>query len=134
MTYLLDTDMVANWLKGRSHETTLLRQLGPSGLAISLITYGEIYDGIYYGRDLEGNEQIFGQFLRGVDALPLTQVIMRRFAVIRGHLRRTGNIISDNDILIAATAIHHDLCIVTHNRKHFQRIPDLRLYEDDASS
>jgi predicted nucleic acid-binding protein len=95
MTYLLDTDVVANWLKGRSHETTLLRQLGPSGLVISLITYGEIYDGIYYGRDPQGNEQIFSQFLRGVDVLPLTQVIMRRFAQIRGHLRRTGNIIDE---------------------------------------
>ena len=51
MSYLVDTDVVANALKGRPEETTLLTNLSPQGLAISLITYGEIYDGIYYGRD-----------------------------------------------------------------------------------
>lgn len=33
------------------------------------------------------------------------------------------------DILIAATALHHDLALVTRNRAHFQRIPGLKLYE-----
>ena len=45
MNYLVDTDVVANALKGRAEEVTLLTNLSPQGLAISLITYGEIYDG-----------------------------------------------------------------------------------------
>jgi len=51
MSYLVDTDVVANALKGRPEEAALLTNLSPQRLAISLITYGEIYDGIYYGRD-----------------------------------------------------------------------------------
>lgn len=35
----------------------------------------------------------------------------------------------DPDLLIAATALHHDLTLVTRNRKHFERIPGLDLYE-----
>jgi len=52
---------------------------------------------------------------------------MRRFAHIRGALRQQGHLIGDPDILIAATALHHDLILLTRNRRHFERIPDLRL-------
>ncbi len=128
MSYLIDTDIVAAYLKGRPEETTLLASLEGT-LAISLITYGEIYEGIYFGRDPKRYEQGFLAFLRAVDVLPLNKAIMKRFARIRGELRRTGNSISDNDILIGATALHHDLTVVTHNRKHFQRIPGLTLYK-----
>jgi tRNA(fMet)-specific endonuclease VapC len=42
-------------------------------------------------------------------------------------------LIPDFDILIAATAIHHDLTLVTRNQKHLARIPGLKLdveYDD----
>ena len=129
MSYLVDTDVVANALKGRPEETTLLTNLSPQGLTISLITYGEIYDGIYYGRDPQTIERIFQQFLRWVDVLPLNRTVMRQFARIRGYLRRSGQIIPDPDLLIAATVLYHDLTLVTHNTRHFSRIPDLKLYQ-----
>lgn len=129
MSYLVDTDVVANWLKGRRDEVALFRGLGPEVLAISLITYGEIYDGIYYGRDPQANERIFQQFLRWVDVLPLNRTIMKQFARIRGLLRRSGQIIPDPDLLIAATALYHDLTLVTHNTRHFNRVPNLQLYK-----
>ncbi len=128
MTYLIDTDVVAYWLKGRPEEITLLDSLAPHHLAVSLITYGEIYEGVYYGYDPKAHEQTFRQFLRGVKVVPLTKLIMRCFARIRGELRRKGNIISDNDIMIAATALHYHYPLLTYNRRHFERIPDLALY------
>lgn len=42
MTYLLDSDWVADWLNGQRAAVRLLSTLHPEGLAISLITYGEI--------------------------------------------------------------------------------------------
>lgn len=128
MSYLVDTDVVASWLKGRQRDVTLLRELSQEGLAISLITYGEIYEGIYYGRDAQSHITVFGQFLRWVDVLSLNRPIMRRFALVRGQLRQSGQLISDSDIMIAATALHHDLTIVTSNTRHFSRVADLRLY------
>ncbi len=53
---------------------------------------------------------------------------MRIYATIRGQLHATGMSIGDNDLLIAATALRHDLTLVTRNRRHFDRIPDLRLH------
>lgn len=53
---------------------------------------------------------------------------MQRFARLRGDLRRKGQLIGDPDILIAATALHHDLMLVTRNLRDFQRVPGLTLY------
>lgn len=83
---------------------------------------------VEYGRDQRASEAGFHQFLRGVAVISLNRQSMRHFARIRGELRHTGQIIGDPDILIAVTAIHHDLTLVTRNRAHFQRITQLRLY------
>lgn len=129
MNYLIDTDWIVEYLKGRDPAAQLLDMLAPETLAISLITYGEIYEGIYYSRDPKRSEQGFLQFLRGIDVLSLNKPIMKKFAHIRGQLRRSGQMINDPDLLIAATALHYDLTLITHNRKHFSRIPTLKLFE-----
>ncbi len=54
---------------------------------------------------------------------------MERFAETRAFLRRRGELISDFDILLGATALHHDLTVLTFNVRHLQRIPDLKLYQ-----
>ena len=113
MSYLLDSDIVANALKGRQSDIDLVKRLSSESLFISLITYGEIYEGIYFGRDPKNDEKIFQQFLRNVDVLPLSRIIMKRFARIRGQLRKAGTIISDNDLLIGATALQYSLTVVT---------------------
>jgi tRNA(fMet)-specific endonuclease VapC len=126
--YLVDSDVVADALKGKPQAVQLLSTLDQDGLAISLITYGEIYEGILYSKDPKASERVFRGFLRDVTIVPITRQIMRRFAELRGQLRAAGNIISDFDLLIAATAIHHNLTLVTRNTQHFQRVPGLSLY------
>ncbi len=129
MTYLVDSDWVAEYLKGRQRAVQVLSALSEQGLAISLITFGEIYEGIYYGQNRASHEAGFRQFLRSVEVIPLNRRVMRRFALIRGDLRRRGELTPDPDILIAATAVHYDLTLLTHNVKDFRRIPGLKLYE-----
>ncbi|MFN8635967.1 MAG: type II toxin-antitoxin system VapC family toxin [Chloroflexota bacterium] len=127
MSYLIDTDAVADWLNSRPEAVRLLPTLQLEGIAISLITYGEVYDGIYYGRDPRAAEQAFLRFLRGVAVLPPNRSIMRRFALLRGDLRRRGLGIGDLDTMIAATALHYDLTLVTRNLRHYTRIPGLKI-------
>ena len=127
MTYLIDTDVVIGYLNNRPRERALLGTLAPDGLTVSLITYGEVYEGIYYGADPRTHEQGFLAFLRWVTVLPLNKPIMKRYARLRGQLRRTGLLIGDADTLITATALHHDLTLVTGNVRHFSRVPGLAL-------
>ncbi len=129
MRYLVDSDFVIDYLKGKQQTTTLLAPLIADGLSISLITYGEIYEGIYFGTNQTKHEESFLRFLRGVTVLPLDEATMRQFALIRGELRRTGNLIGDPDILIAATALHHNLTLLTRNLKDFQRVSNLNIYK-----
>ncbi|MSQ28083.1 MAG: type II toxin-antitoxin system VapC family toxin [Dehalococcoidia bacterium] len=84
-----------------------------------------MYEGVYFGNDPDRHERIFLEFLRHVPALPLNRPIMQRVARLHGELRRSGNLVGDTDLLIAATALEHELILVTRNVRHFERIPGL---------
>ena len=129
MKYLVETDRAADWLNGQTEALELLKSLAADGLAISLISLGELYEGIYFGRDPVRDERGLRSFLRFVDVLPLNQSIIKRFARIRGELRRQGQLIGDPDILIGATALYHGLIVITRNTRHFARIPGIYIHQ-----
>jgi predicted nucleic acid-binding protein len=130
--HLLDTDVVVDHLLGKPAVTRVLQALEPDGLAMSEVTFGEVYEGIYHGSNPSTAEAAFLGFLARVDILDLSLDIWKRFARIRGDLRSSGQLIAEFDILIAATAIHHDLTLVTRNLRHYRRIPHLKLYQDPS--
>ena len=128
--YLLDTDWVVDVLNGQETATQTLIGLAPDGLALSLISYGELYEGAYFSRDPQTALEVLRTFLQGKALLPLTTAIMERFGILRGSLpRRLRQQIGDMDILIAATAVEHSLTLLTRNLKDFQHIPQLKLYQ-----
>lgn len=129
MNYLVDTDRVIDYLKGQPEAVAELQRLQADGIGISLVTYGEIYEGIYFGSEPRTQEQGFKRFLSGVEVVPLGQSVMRKFARLRGRLRSEGMLIPDPDLLIGATALQHELTLVTGNYQHFKRIPGLRRLE-----
>jgi predicted nucleic acid-binding protein len=53
--------------------------------------------------------------------------IAEKFGEIRARLLDHGRSVAGMDLLIAATALIHDLTLVTHNTIDFRSIPDLRL-------
>jgi tRNA(fMet)-specific endonuclease VapC len=128
--YLVESDRAIDYLNGRSDATQLLQSIAHEGLALSVISYGEVYEGIYFGSDPRRRERDFLRFLRAVRVLPLTRSTLQQFARIRGRLRQQGTPIGELDILVAATALQHGLTIVTRNRRHFDRIPGLDFYEE----
>lgn len=130
MNYLVDTDQVVDYLKGKPKAVELLIGLLDQGLAISIITYGEIYEGIYFGQDPKTAQRGFLQFLRGVNVLPLNRRVMKEFARIRGKLRQEKKLIGDPDIMISATAIVNNLALITRNKKDFQKVEGLKLFTE----
>lgn len=130
--YLLDTDWIIDVLNGQEVAIQTLLTLASQGLAISLISYGELYEGAYFSRNSDSALEAFRAFLEGKEILSLTQATMERFARVRGELpRRLRQQVGDMDLLIAACALEHDLTLLTRNRKDFQHIPELSLYESD---
>jgi tRNA(fMet)-specific endonuclease VapC len=129
-SYLLDTDWIVDILNGQEKAIHTVLELASAGLAVSIITYGELYEGAAFARDPEPALSGLRNFLKGKAILPLTQPIMERFAHIRGSLPRpVRQQIGDLDILIAATCLERNLTLLTRNLKDFQHIPDLKLYQ-----
>lgn len=69
----------------------------------------------------------FDHFCAGNFILPLTDEVIVKAAEIYAALHRQGALISDADILIAASALVYGLGMVTNNEEHFRRIADLQV-------
>ncbi len=107
---LLDTDVLIDSLSG----VRPLRIGRPAWY--SVVTRCEIFAGSGV------NEAGARAFLEVLGEIAVDRAIAER----AGRLRR-GSRIRTLDALIAATALEHDLTLVTRNRRDFERIPDLRL-------
>jgi len=128
LQYLIDTDWVIHYLHAHHAIVARLDELQPhQGLALSIISLAELYEGVYSSRDPDGDEQDLNNFLRGVTVLGLDTDIAKTFGRERGRLRAAGTLIGDLDLLIAATALHHNLTVLTNNRRHFERVAELRM-------
>ena len=131
MSYLVDSDWLIDAFLGVPAAVNMLARLRGEGLAVSIISYGEIFEGAIGAPDPASELARFRRFLARLALLPPDDAIMEHFAHTRAELRRRGQLIPDLDLLIAATAVHHDLTLLTRNFRHFNRIPELRLYQPD---
>lgn len=126
MKYLLDTDVVVNQLRGKSR---LKEEIAEAGVAISIITFGELLYGAYKSTKKENSLAIINGFISDlkVDILGLNQEIMDIYAKTKALLEVKGKRLDEFDLLIAATAKAHSLSVVTRNLSHFKRIPNLNI-------
>ena len=127
MSYLCDSDWMIDLVARRNRALRVLTPLMRRGLAISIISVGEVLEGIYGGRNVDATERAFDALLDIIPVRDLDRETMQIYALTRASLRRSGSLIGDNDLLIAATALRHGLTLVTRNCRHFDRIPDLRI-------
>ncbi|HWE61843.1 MAG TPA: type II toxin-antitoxin system VapC family toxin [Chloroflexota bacterium] len=130
MTYLVDTDWIIDHLNGDQAATNLLTSLSASGIAISIITYSEVYEGILRSADPRRSEQVFRTFLHSVAILPISRTVAKRNAAVRLDLRRRSRTVRVRglDLLIAATALTYNLTLVTRNKDDYKDVTGLSLH------
>jgi predicted nucleic acid-binding protein len=97
-------------------------------LYVSVITFAEIQLGIELlptskrRADLERwMEQDFNSWFQG-RVLLVDPPIVKRWAVLTAERQRTGRPLANFDGLLAATALHHGLTLVTRNVKDFAEL------------
>jgi predicted nucleic acid-binding protein len=108
---LLDTDVLVDHIRGH-------RRLDTRDAAVSVITRTELFAG------REREEEAVDALLEDCQEVGVDEPIARRAGRIQ---RSTGLQIAD--ALIAATALEHQLPLMTRNRRHFERVSGLTLHE-----
>ena len=127
MKYLVDTDICIHWLKGSNSVQRHFEAVGLGDLAISPITVAELYYGAHSSNRVEENLEQSKSFVRHIEMLAMSDVVLDTFGRIKSDLRRHGTLIPDFDLLIASTALANRLVLVTNNSQHYSRISGLKL-------
>jgi predicted nucleic acid-binding protein len=132
----VDTDWIINFLRGHQQTVDLLSHLYDEGVAISIISFSEVYEGIYCFENGKRDEleENFKNFLSGVKILNINENIARIFAEQRSKLRKENRLIDNFDLLIGSTALYYNLELLTNNIKHFERIDNLKLRDLNSFS
>jgi tRNA(fMet)-specific endonuclease VapC len=126
LTYLLDTNIVIFFFKGKYQIDRKILDIGTSNCFISEITLAELKYGALHSSQPQKHLAEVEDLLKSIAVLPITAAI-DTFAKEKTRLRNAGNLIDDFDLLIGATAIAHDLTLVTNNTKHFDRLDGLEI-------
>ena len=124
---LLDSNIISYFLRG---EVSVIRELEKyqqsfEKITFSIFTYYEIISGLKY-RDSKKIFMIFEELAAESEILEFNQDTVRIASEIYGDLRHRGLLVPSIDIFIGATAVQHDLILVTANIKHFQIMKNLR--------
>lgn len=137
MAFLFDTDAISELLRPRPAIAYVkwIMKVAREEQFTSAVVIGELYKGAYRSQDRERHlTNIEQRVLPAVTVLPYDISIAKIFGKIRAHLEEIGTILPDADIQIAATAIGHNLELITGNLRHFSRISDLKLNNILANS
>lgn len=119
-----DTDVLIDFLAGRNPAAARVEaELERGLLRTSAVTRFELLCGARTSRQ----QAEIRQLLEAVPTLPLDEDAADKAAEVRQALERTGEPIGMADSLIAGIALVHGAALLTRNRRHFERIPALRL-------
>ena len=124
--HILDSNILIRYLRKTAGYKDLLHEIERKGWTyISVMTRLEIVRGM---REREREETF--DLLDTLETLPMTSEIADLAGELIRLWRTRGVTLGDADAIIAASAIHHGLALVTTNAKHFP-MPELIVFQAD---
>jgi predicted nucleic acid-binding protein len=130
-SFLVDSDVIISYTKRHPGALELLQQIAlrddATLPAVSAVTVFEVLQGLRHPE-----KPLIRRLFASFRCLPITQPIAHAGAMLVREQRERGATVVMGDALIAATALLHDLVLVTSNRKHFQPL-GVTVYADRAA-
>jgi predicted nucleic acid-binding protein len=129
MRYLLDTNIVSYFIRRASPalEAKLSAALKHHSVAISVITRAELRYGQAGMTPEDRRRGFIDSFFLRLPSLEWGVKASDRYGALKDALRRQGRPIDEMDTQIAAHALAEKLILVTHNTRHFENVPHLKL-------
>lgn len=127
LKFLLDTSVYSQPLRCKPLIAALehWRDAGDAHCAISAVTLAEVEFGLHLEANPLRRQKFEGILRYRLPVLPTEGAVWSKFAQMKARQQHGGEPVSDLDLLIAATAITHNLCIATLNKNDFSRIESL---------
>lgn len=128
MRFLLDTDTCIYIIKKipqrvlRHFET-----LSPGDVGISAITLSELVFGVEKSARPAQNREALESFVAPLEVAPYDHAAAASYGSIRAALAKSGKMIGNNDLLIAAHAVSLNIPLVTNNVREFKRVHGLKV-------
>ena len=135
MSYLLDTNVCIRLINRNGPSRKVTRRLqatAPSEIRLASIVRAELLFGAYQSAKVAENVRLIERFCETFESTPFDDACAEQYGAIRAQLAKRGTPIGANDLLIAATALAHDLTLVTHNLEEFSRVVGLLLEDWEA--
>ncbi len=127
--WLLDTNILSE-LRRPKPERKVVEFIGRQPLEqlhVSAVTFAEIRFGIELLADLSHRAELqdwLSHRLRPMfdrRTLPVSEDVMFKWRLLVERGRKAGHTFSQPDLIIAATALHHGLTVVTRDRSDYDR-------------
>jgi tRNA(fMet)-specific endonuclease VapC len=111
-------------MRGKFDLKQKFNRAGVDNCFISEITLAELKFGVENSPNPGKNQEALASFLSGIKVLPIFHAL-DVYAKEKARLRKAGTPIDDFDLLIGATAVSHNMVMVTNNAAHFNPLQNI---------
>ena len=124
--YLLDTNICVRFMRQKFGVDEHIEKVGWEHCCISEVTVAELLFGAERSNNVERNLQLVTDFCLDIKVIPLSSALCC-YARSKAALYSQGTPIEDLDLFIGCTAVANQMIMVTENKKHLERIPNIEI-------
>lgn len=113
-TYLLDSDVIIEFLKDNKNTVKLINKIEDEGLSCSVLTIIEVKRGLTPKQEKESAD-----LFKIIEAFPVNKQIAELAVVLAYEWQKKSKFLQLVDVVIAATCIVNDLILITYNKRDY---------------
>jgi predicted nucleic acid-binding protein len=131
MAIILDADVIIRGEKGAFDLKAWLESRPDDAFEVAAVTVAELWHGVERASvpHKARRQQYLQRVLAPLPIVPYTEQTAVEHARIRAQLEASGKRIGPYNLIVAATALERGSEVATFNRRHFDRVPGLKVIE-----